>query len=81
MFQQEHASASLSSATSFDLTRDASQADPKTGKLAPGQINNSKDLDVEPKKEEQSFFGSFFSAAKGQPKKKGPQPMEAVCVS
>ncbi|KDQ59640.1 hypothetical protein JAAARDRAFT_126583 [Jaapia argillacea MUCL 33604] len=41
------------------------KADPKTGKLAPGQINNSKDLDVEPRKEEQSFFGSFFSAAKG----------------
>ncbi|KAH7927062.1 VpsA protein [Leucogyrophana mollusca] len=46
-------------------------ADPKTGKLAPGQINNNRDLDVEPKKEEPSFFGSFFSSAKkGQQQKK-----------
>ena len=50
--------------------------DPKTGKLAPGQINNNRDLDVEPAKEETSFFGSFF--AKGtQPKKKATS-MEAV---
>ncbi|KAL4075418.1 Dynamin central region-domain-containing protein [Scleroderma yunnanense] len=49
------------------------QADPKTGKLAPGQINNNRDLDVDPRKDEPSFFGSFFSAAKkGQPKKSGP---------
>lgn len=49
------------------------QADPKTGKLAPGQINNNRDLDVDAKKDEPSFFGSFFSAAKkGQPKKAGP---------
>jgi hypothetical protein len=41
----------------------------------------TQDLDVEPKKEEQSFFGSFFSASKGQQKKKGPQPMEAVRLS
>ncbi|KAJ7632135.1 Dynamin central region-domain-containing protein [Roridomyces roridus] len=34
-------------------------ADPK--KLAPGQINNNRDLDVDAKKEEPSFFGSFFS--------------------
>ncbi|KZV68057.1 hypothetical protein PENSPDRAFT_653499 [Peniophora sp. CONT] len=41
-------------------------------------INNQKDLDVDPRREEQSFFSTFFSAAsKGQPKKKGPQPMEA----
>ena len=51
--------------------------DPKT-KLAPGQVNNNKDLDVEIKKEEPSFFGSFFSSAKGQQKKKGPQPMDVV---
>ena len=52
---------------------------PKTGKLAPGTINNSKDLDVEIKKEEPSFFGSFFSGAKGTAavKKKGPT-MESV---
>ncbi|KAL0947491.1 hypothetical protein HGRIS_013594 [Hohenbuehelia grisea] len=55
--------------------------DPKTGKLtAAGQqaaINNNKDLDVEVKKEEPSFFGSFF--AKQQPKKKvqGAPVMEA----
>lgn len=52
-------------------------ADPKSGKLAPGQINNNKDLEVDIKKEEPSFFGSFFSAAKGAQKKKGPQPMES----
>lgn len=52
-------------------------ADPKTGKLAPGQINNNRDLDVEIKKEEPSFFGSFFASNKGTVKKKGPQPMEA----
>lgn len=53
--------------------------DPKSGKLAPGQINNNKDLDVENRKEEPSFFGSFFSAAKGAQKKKGVQVMESVC--
>jgi dynamin 1-like protein len=44
--------------------------DAKSGKLAPGQINNNKDLDVDIKKEEPSFFGSFFSSAKGAQKKK-----------
>lgn len=34
--------------------------DPKAQRL---QVNNNKDLDVDPKKEEGSFFGSFFSAA------------------
>ncbi|KAJ6587354.1 Dynamin central region-domain-containing protein [Mycena sp. CBHHK59/15] len=34
--------------------------DPKTGKLAPGRINNDHDLDVEPKKEDPGFFASFF---------------------
>lgn len=54
--------------------------DPKSGKLAPGQINNSKDLDVDVRKEDQSFFSSFFSSAKGaQAKKKtGASAMEAV---
>ncbi|KAJ7491231.1 P-loop containing nucleoside triphosphate hydrolase protein [Mycena latifolia] len=48
-------------------------ADPKSGKLAPGQINNNRDLDVEPKKEEASFFGSFFAPKpKGTVKKNGP---------
>lgn len=46
--------------------------DPKSGKLPPGQVNG-RDLDVEPRKDEPSFFGSFFSTArKGQPKKVGP---------
>ncbi|KAG7086544.1 vacuolar protein sorting-associated protein 1 [Marasmius oreades] len=49
--------------------------DPKTGKLAPGAINNNRDLDVEPKKEEPSFFGSFFSSAKGTQKKKPTGPL------
>ena len=53
--------------------------DPKSGKLPPGQINNNKDLEVEPKKEEPSFFGSFFSAKTAQKKKTGPI-MEAVSV-
>ncbi|KAF9072875.1 Dynamin central region-domain-containing protein [Rhodocollybia butyracea] len=62
------------------------QSDPKTGKLAPGVINNNKDLDVDAKKEEPSFFGSFFSATgrNGRPgaaKKAGgastPSTMEA----
>jgi len=56
-------------------------ADPKTGKLAAGQINNSKDLEVDPKKEEPSFFGSFFASAKGAPKKKTGPVMEAVSAT
>ncbi|KAI0045072.1 putative ember of the dynamin family of GTPase [Auriscalpium vulgare] len=52
--------------------------EPKGGKVTAAQLNNNKDLEVDLKKEEPSFFGSFFSAAKGgQPKKKGPQPIEA----
>ncbi|KAK1927416.1 Dynamin central region-domain-containing protein [Papiliotrema laurentii] len=43
--------------------------DPKSGKLAPGQLNNGRDLDADLKREEPSFFGSFF--AKDKPKKKG----------
>lgn len=42
------------------------------------QINNNKDLDVDPKKEEPSFFGSFFSGPKGGSKKKTGPVMEAV---
>ena len=51
--------------------------DPKTGKLAPGQINNNRDLDVEIKKEEPSFFGSFFARdSKNTVKKKSnPHPL------
>ena len=46
--------------------------DPKSGKLAPGAINNNKDLDVEFKKEEPSFFQSFFPSNKAA-KKKGKE--------
>ncbi|KAF7978699.1 hypothetical protein HWV62_44965 [Athelia sp. TMB] len=41
--------------------------DPKAAKLA---VNNNKDLDVDSKKEEPSFFGSFFSGKKNV--KRGP---------
>lgn len=47
--------------------------DPKSNK---NQINNNKDLDVDMRKEEPSFFGSFF-APKAGAKKKGQQVMEA----
>ncbi|KAJ3809608.1 Dynamin central region-domain-containing protein [Lentinula lateritia] len=62
------------------------QSDPKTGKLAPGVINNNKDLDVEAKKDETGFFGSFFTSSgrnsrAGTAKKTGgtstPSTMEA----
>lgn len=49
--------------------------DPKSGKLAPGVINNNKDLDVDLKKDEQSFFGSFFAKPAAGKKK---TTMEAV---
>jgi hypothetical protein len=54
--------------------------EPKSGKVTSAQLNNNKDLDVDLKKEEPSFFGSFFSSAKSQQQKakKGPQPMEAA---
>lgn len=52
--------------------------DTKGGKFAAGAVNNNKDLDVDMKKEEPSFFGSFFSSAKNAPKKKGAAIMEAV---
>ena len=44
-----------------------------------GVANNNKDLDVDVKKEEPSFFGSFF-AKSATPKKKGAQAMEAVSI-
>lgn len=55
--------------------------DTKGGKLPPGAVNNNKDLEVDPKKEEPSFFGSFFSASKNAPKKKGVAVMEAVSTT
>jgi len=49
------------------------------GKVAPGQINNNKDLDVEAKKEEPGFFGSFWNQkAAGKQKKVGAATMESV---
>ncbi|KAF8162879.1 Dynamin central region-domain-containing protein [Crassisporium funariophilum] len=47
--------------------------DPKNPK---SQVNNNKDLDVDARKEEPSFFGSFFAPKTGV-KKKGVQAMEA----
>lgn len=49
--------------------------DPKTGKPIVNPINNGKDLDADLKKEEPSFFGSFFAKDK-QPKRVGGK-MEA----
>jgi len=46
--------------------------DPKATRLA---VNNSKDLDVDFKKEEHGFFGSFF-APKKDAKKKGAAAMD-----
>lgn len=48
--------------------------DPKAQRL---QVNNNKDLDVDAKKEEPSFFGSFFSAAKKGDKQAKKPSMEA----
>ncbi|KAL5635850.1 hypothetical protein ACGC1H_004599 [Rhizoctonia solani] len=61
----------------LNANRPATPADPKSGKLAAGALNNNKDLDVDAKKEEPSFFGSFFAGNKNQPKKKGAAIMEA----
>ncbi|EDR10899.1 uncharacterized protein LACBIDRAFT_172764 [Laccaria bicolor S238N-H82] len=47
-------------------------------KAARARLNNDKDLDVDAKREEQSFFGSFFAAKTGTAtKKKGAAVMEA----
>ena len=49
------------------------------GKPTPGQINNNKDLDVEVKKEEPGFFGSFWNQkTAGKAKKVGAASMESV---
>lgn len=48
--------------------------DPKNTRT---QVNNNKDLDVDMKKDEPSFFGAFFSAKGTAPKKKGAPVMEA----
>lgn len=54
--------------------------DPKTGKLAPGTLNNGRDLDSDLKKEE-GFFGSFWPGGKkpaSSATRKGAAAMEAV---
>jgi hypothetical protein len=50
--------------------------DPKSGKLAAGALNNGKDLDTDLKKDDSSFFGSFFKKDQA-PKRKGMSAMEA----
>jgi hypothetical protein len=50
--------------------------DPKSGKLGTGALNNGKDLDTDLKKDDSSFFGSFFNKDK-TPRKKGMSAMEA----
>ncbi|KAG8801346.1 vacuolar protein sorting-associated protein 1 [Serendipita sp. 398] len=57
--------------------------DPKSGKLAPGQINNNKDLDVDMKKDDGGFFGSFFAKGGAQPKKKSGsmEPVSLYAIS
>lgn len=55
--------------------------DTKGGKLPSGAVNNNKDLDVDPRRDEPSFFGSFFSAAKNAPKKKGAAVMDTVSMT
>ncbi|KAH8919280.1 hypothetical protein BT69DRAFT_1266849 [Atractiella rhizophila] len=52
--------------------------DPKTGKMAPGAVNNSKDLDVDLKADNQGFFGSFWNKDRKPTaaQKKGAAAME-----
>jgi hypothetical protein len=51
------------------------------GKIGSGQVNNNKDLDVDPKREEPGFFGSFWSQkTAGKQKKVGAATMEAVSI-
>lgn len=62
----------------------AASIDPKTGKIAPGVLNNGRDLESDLKKEE-GFFGSFWPGGRkpagGAAAKKGASAMEAVCRS
>lgn len=61
--------------------------DPKSGRLAPGTVNNNKDLEVDLQKEEPSFFGSFFNKQKankrqtltnGRPESPGAAPANVM---
>jgi hypothetical protein len=59
----------------------ANKPPPTDKKLAQGQVNNNKDLDVDARKEEPGFFGSFWNQkAAGKSKKVGAATMEAVSV-
>ena len=53
-------------------------SDPKNPKA---QVNNNKDLDVDAKKDEPSFFGSFFAPKAGGAKKKGAAIMDTPPTS
>ena len=49
------------------------------GKTNPKDLNNNKDLDVEARKEEPGFFGSFWNQkTAGKPRKIGAASMESV---
>lgn len=53
------------------------KVDPKTGKPITNPINNGKDLDTDFKKEEPSFFGSFFNKDSKNAKRGPGGKMEA----
>jgi hypothetical protein len=57
--------------------------DPKTGKLAPGTLNNGRDLESDLKVKDEGFFGSFWPGGKkpASSAKKGGSTMEAVSRS
>lgn len=57
--------------------------DPKTGKLAPGTLNNGRDLDSDLKQKEEGFFGSFWPGGRKNAQmnqKKGAAAMEPVSL-
>lgn len=57
------------------------QIDPKTGKLAPGTLNNGRDLESDLVKKDEGFFGSFWPGGKKPvPGKKVASAMEAVSL-
>jgi len=61
-----------------NASKSQSGGDPKNPKA---QVNNNKDLDVDAKKDEPSFFGSFFAAKAGGTKKKGAAIMDTPPTS
>lgn len=61
----------------MNANKPVEKVDPK--KITSASLNNNKDLEVDIKKEEPSFFSSFFPAgSKNQPKKKGVSVMDTV---